>query len=65
MVSEIQKVIPSFKGDFLKEGRSPGNPGPTYQDIARIKADTGYEPRFPVEKSMADYIGWLRAGNPQ
>ncbi|HLF77383.1 MAG TPA: NAD(P)-dependent oxidoreductase [Dehalococcoidia bacterium] len=65
MVSEIRKVIPSFKGDFLKEGRSPGSPGSSHQDIARIQADTGYEPQYPVEKSMADYIGWLRAGNAE
>ena len=65
MVSEIQKVIPSFKGDFLKEGRSPGSPGSSYGDIARIKADTGYEPRYLVDKSMADYIAWLRAGNAE
>jgi UDP-glucose 4-epimerase len=65
MVSAIQSVIPDFKGDFLKEGASPGSQGNTHQDITRIKADTGYEPQFPVEKSMPDYIGWLRAGNAE
>jgi UDP-glucose 4-epimerase len=65
MVTEIQKVVPGFKGDSLKEGRSPNSPGSTFQDISRIKADTGYEPQYPVEKSMADYIAWLRAGNAE
>jgi UDP-glucose 4-epimerase len=65
MVSEIQKVIPSFKGDFLKEGRNPASPGSVYNDISRIKADTGYEPRFQVEQAMPDYIAWLRAGNAE
>jgi UDP-glucose 4-epimerase len=65
MVSEIQKLIPSFKGDFLKEGRSPASPGSTYADISRIRADTGYEPRYLPDKSFADYIAWLRAGNAE
>jgi UDP-glucose 4-epimerase len=65
LVSAIQSVIPSFDGSFLKEGASPGNPGPTYSDISRIKADTGYEPDYPVEKSIPDYIAWLRAGNAE
>jgi UDP-glucose 4-epimerase len=65
LVSAIQSVIPSFDGSFLKEGATPGNPGPTYSDISRIKADTGYEPQYPVEKSVPDYIAWLRAGNPE
>ena len=46
MVSEIRKAIPSFKGDFLKEGRTPGSPGTTHADISRIKADTGYAPQY-------------------
>ncbi len=65
MVSEIQKVIPSFKGDFLKEGRNPASPGPAYMDMGRIKADTGYQPEFPAEKSFPDYVTWLQAGNEQ
>jgi len=64
-VAAVQKVVPEFKGDFLKPGRSPNSPGNTYQDISRIRADTGYEPRFPVQEAIADYIAWLRAGNPE
>lgn len=65
LVSAIQSVIPGFDGSFLKEGASPGSPGPSYSDIGRIKADTGYEPDYPVEKSIPDYIAWLRAGNTE
>jgi len=65
MVSEIQKVIPSFKGDFLKEGRNPASPGSVYADIGRIKADTGYAPEYLAQKSFPDYIAWLRAGNAE
>jgi UDP-glucose 4-epimerase len=65
MVSAIQKVVPEFKGDFLKEGANPNSRGNTYLDISRIKTETGYEPEYPVDKAMADYVGWLRAGNPE
>jgi UDP-glucose 4-epimerase len=34
-------------------------------DISRIKADTGYEPRYTVETGVQDYVAWLRAGNAQ
>jgi len=65
LVSEIQKVIPSFKGDFLKEGASPNSRGNACADIGRINADTGYTSDFPADKSIPDYINWLRAGNPE
>src|SRR5690606_36045758 len=65
LVAAIKSVIPEFDGSFLKEGRSPGNPGPTYSDITRIREDTGYEPEYPVEQSIPDYIAWLRADKPQ
>lgn len=65
MVSAIQKVVPSFKGDFLKEGATPGSRGNSYGDLSRIKSDVGYEPEYDPDKAFADYIGWLRAGNPE
>jgi UDP-glucose 4-epimerase len=65
MVSAIQKVIPSFKGDFLKEGASPNSRGNAFLDITRIKSEVGYEPKFTPDQAFADYIGWLRAGNPE
>jgi UDP-glucose 4-epimerase len=64
-VSEIQKVIPSFQGDFLKEGAAPNNRGNSCADLSRIKADTGYEPQYHVDKAVPDYIEWLRAGNAE
>lgn len=65
LVAAIQSEIPEFDGSFLKPGRSPGNEGPTYQDISRLQADTGYESAYPAEKSIPDYIAWLRTGNTE
>jgi UDP-glucose 4-epimerase len=32
-------------------------------DISRLRQDTGYEPAYDTERSVADYVGWLRAGH--
>src|SRR5687768_11555079 len=65
LVSAIQSVVPGFDASFLKEGRTPGSPGDTRSDISRIQADTGYEPQYLVEKSIPDYVNWLKAGNAE
>ena len=31
-----------------------------YMDIERLKAETGYEPRFTIELGMESYIDWLK-----
>ena len=47
----------------LQEGRSPRWRQDVYMDISRIKADTGYEPKYTVETGVQDYVAWLWAGN--
>jgi nucleoside-diphosphate-sugar epimerase len=48
----------------LPPGRNPEGPGQdTYLDISRIHQDTGYQPEYGVERGMADYINWLKAGH--
>jgi UDP-glucose 4-epimerase len=64
LAEAVQKVIPSFKLDFLKEGSAPNSVGETYADITRIRTDTGYEPQYPTQRAIEDYVAWLRAGNP-
>jgi UDP-glucose 4-epimerase len=34
-----------------------------FLDITRLREDTGYEPRYDIERAVADYMAWLRAGN--
>jgi len=36
---------------------------PAYLDFSRLHADTGYIPEWDLERSVADYIAWFRAGN--
>jgi UDP-glucose 4-epimerase len=63
VAAAIRKVIPEAQVD-LPGGRDPG--GPDHDlclDITRLRKDTGYRPAYDTERAVADYIGWLRAGN--
>jgi UDP-glucose 4-epimerase len=35
-----------------------------YMDLARIKHDVGFEPKYDLDSAMTDYIAWLRS-NPE
>ena len=49
----------------LKPGLNPnGTPSNHYLDMTRVKDEFGFEPRFPIEKGIPDYIEWLRS-HPQ
>jgi UDP-glucose 4-epimerase len=63
LAAAIKKVIPDAQVD-LPVGRGPsGLARDSYLDISRIREDTGYQPAYDTERAVADYIGWLRAGN--
>lgn len=63
LAAAISKVVPDAKIG-LPAGRNPDGPGrDIYLDISRISQDTGYQPEYGTERAVADYIGWLRAGN--
>ena len=52
----IRKVVPDALVDLPAGGSAP-----SYLDLGRIHADTGYEPAYDTERAAADYIAWLRA----
>ena len=63
VAAAIRKVIPGAQID-LREGRDPDGPAfDSYLDITRLRQDTGFQPAYDVERGVADYIGWLRAGH--
>ena len=63
IVDAIKKVVPDAQID-LPEGRNPNGPGSdVFLDITRIHQDTGYQPAYDTERAVADYVGWLQAGN--
>ncbi|MEU7801612.1 NAD(P)-dependent oxidoreductase [Micromonospora arborensis] len=63
VVEAIRGVAPEARIE-LSAGRSLDGPAEdVYLDITRLREDTGYEPAYDTGRAVADYIGWLRAGN--
>ena len=60
----VQKAVPGAVCSAIKPGRTPSMAANPALDIARIKADVGYEPEYDIETGIADYVEWLRH-NPQ
>lgn len=57
VVAAINTLIPG--ADLtLPEGRNPERPH-NHLDIGRLQADTGFQPEFDVQRSVADYAQWL------
>jgi UDP-glucose 4-epimerase len=60
----LRAVVPETRLN-LRPGRGPNAvPDDPYLDITRLRTDTGYEPIYDLDAAVADYISWLRAGNP-
>jgi UDP-glucose 4-epimerase len=62
IVDAVAKQVPGFKADLKPGGANKPN---NYLDITRLQKDTGYNPEFPIEKAIEDYVAWLKAGNAQ
>jgi UDP-glucose 4-epimerase len=58
VVDAINAAVPGAN-ITLPEGRNPDRPH-NYLDITRLRQDTGFEPRYDVERAVSDYADWLR-----
>jgi UDP-glucose 4-epimerase len=59
VITAIKTVVPDADMSVPSGTPRPQN----YLDIARIHADTGYQPEYDTARAAADYIAWLRDGN--
>jgi UDP-glucose 4-epimerase len=59
VIAAIKSVVPDFAFELEPGSSMP----PTYLDITRLHQDTGYIPQWNLERSVADYIAYFRAGN--
>ncbi len=59
VIAAIKSVVPAFNYELEPGSSVP----PTYLDIARLHEDTGYVPEWDLERSVANYIQYFRAGN--
>jgi UDP-glucose 4-epimerase len=58
VIAALQSIEPSFSVEL------PSAPAPvSWQDITRLREDTGFEPQYDTATAAADYVNWLRAGN--
>jgi UDP-glucose 4-epimerase len=63
VAAAVRAVVPEAHAS-LHEGHDPAGPGEAiYLDTTRLQEDTGYRPAYDIERAVADYVGWLRAGN--
>jgi UDP-glucose 4-epimerase len=59
VIAAIQTVVPDFRVEL-----EPGATVPhSWLDITRLHEDTGYVPEWDLERSVADYIAYFRAGH--
>ena len=61
--AEVTAAITSVVPDFNVTLEPGASVPPAYLDITRLHADTGYIPQWDLERSVADYVAWFRAGN--
>ncbi|MFY1623611.1 NAD-dependent epimerase/dehydratase family protein [Micromonospora sp. WMMD735] len=59
VITAIRSVEPGFRCELPSGGDRPVS----WLDIARLREDTGFDPRYDTAAAAADYIAWLRAGN--
>jgi UDP-glucose 4-epimerase len=59
VIAALESVEPAFGYELPSASGRPVR----WLDITRLRADTGFEPRYDTGAAAADYIAWLRAGN--
>ncbi len=63
VIEAITAVAPEARFD-LPDGKDPQRGrSDSWLDTTRLRQDTGFELEYDTERAVADYIGWLRAGN--
>ncbi len=63
VVEAIRRAVPGASIDFA-EGFDPEGSGHTVgMDTGRLREDTQFSPRYGIERGIADYVSWLRAGH--
>ncbi|MBN9113387.1 MAG: NAD(P)-dependent oxidoreductase [Pseudonocardia sp.] len=58
VVDAINAAVPGANL-ALPPGLSPDRPS-GHLDITRLRQDTGFEPEYDVERTVRDYVAWLR-----
>ena len=60
IVAAIKDTVPGFQVDLAPGGSE----APSYMDITRLRQEVRYQPKYGVERGIAEYLEWLRT-HPQ
>jgi UDP-glucose 4-epimerase len=65
--AEVAAALRRTVGDVsLTPGRGPhAAAADPHLDITRLREDTGFTPAYDLDRAIADYATWLRAGHPR
>lgn len=63
LCAAVQRLIPNAEFSF-DPGSGPGERADAFEDISLLAAETGFVPRYTVDNAIAEYVEWLRSGNP-
>jgi UDP-glucose 4-epimerase len=63
VATAIKQVIPDAAIAFTAGDNPHAASQDTYLDITRLRQDTDFAPAYDIERGVAEYIDWLRAGN--
>jgi len=61
--ADVIAAITAAEPSFQFELPSAETPPVSWLDVSRLRADTGFTPRYDTAAAAAEYIDWLRAGN--
>jgi UDP-glucose 4-epimerase len=59
VIDAINAAVPGAN-ITLPRGRNPDRPPDNYLDTTRLRADTGFQPEYDVERAVPDYVDWLK-----
>jgi len=59
MIEQLNRLIPGsqYKGEESPPSSEPPN---VPMDQSRAREQLGYEPQYPLDKALADYVAWTR-----
>jgi UDP-glucose 4-epimerase len=57
LAAAVEKAVPG--AHFELRSRTEEAPPPTSLDVSRLSNELGYQPAFPLERAIPDYVAWL------
>ena len=59
----LKKIVPGVQIN-LQPGHGPQHRPSAYMDNARVREEVGYRPEYTIDRTITEYIDWLR-GHPE